>query len=67
MLTLYAEQRKEITGIYKGLVKTILKNPKGVIRAVIPPNQKQPSKNESVIIINCFYYQLIFSKNKNIN
>lgn len=61
---LLAKQRKEITGIYKGLVKTILYNRKGIIKAVIPPNQKQPTAEQKTIRLNCFKYELVFNHPK---
>ena len=59
-LTLIAYRKKEIFGIYKGFTKTVIKNSRGVIKAVIPPEQKQPSKKQKKIMLNCFWYNLEF-------
>lgn len=57
---LVAKQRKEIAGNFKGLIKTILFNRKGIIKAVIPADQKQPSKDQNKIRFGIFLYELKF-------
>lgn len=59
-MTLYAKRKIEYFGAFKGFKKTIIKNKKGVIKAVIPAYQKQPNKNHKKIIINCIHYNLEF-------
>lgn len=57
---LVAKQRKEIAGKFKGLIKTVLFNRKGIIKAVIPADKKQPSKDQEKIRFGGFIYELKF-------
>lgn len=62
MLTLFASKRKVNTGIYKGCYTTTLTNEKGETVGIYPPEIKQPSKNKSSILHNCFTYKLSWIK-----
>jgi hypothetical protein len=58
MITLTATKEKALFGAFAGYATTTIKDEKGNIKAIYPPEVKQPRRGQKKIIINCFTYLL---------
>lgn len=57
-IVLKAKRVKETEGVYKGYVKTEIRNQDGTLKAIIPASQTQPRKGKKFQTLNCFKYIL---------